>query len=209
MSDYPRTMAQEEHKFKEKPHWLDSFVKKTFGDPCRAHVLIKNDRNRYCINCDLAVCQYCIDSGSHNGHNILRLYRHVYQDVVPVSDMAHYIDCSKIQPYKCNKLWVLSLKPLPHNDSGSKADTKSTCDTCRRILSYPYLHRYCSLDCKVQAFSRKTKSSDPPFLTVRKRAAADDRESVAASTNPSITHEFKEGKRNRRRKGTPQRSPFF
>lgn len=99
-----KNFLQEEHKFKEKPPWLDSFVKKTFGDPCRVHVLIKNDRNRYCINCDLAVCQYCIDSGSHNGHNILRLYRHVYQDVVPVSDMAHYIDCSKIQVCDPNKL---------------------------------------------------------------------------------------------------------
>lgn len=88
---------QEEHRFQGKPAWLDSFLDKTFFDECSVHNLCKNDRNRYCINCNLALCQYCIASGSHNGHNILKLYRHVYKDVVPVGDMGNFIDCSKIQ----------------------------------------------------------------------------------------------------------------
>lgn len=95
---------QEEQRFPGKPAWLDLFLSKTFFDFCSVHDLCKNDRNRYCVNCDLAVCQYCIASGSHIGHNILKLYRHVYKDVVPVSDMENYIDCSNIQVRDQNKL---------------------------------------------------------------------------------------------------------
>lgn len=83
--------------FQGKPAWLDLFLSKTFFDSCSVHNLCKNDRNRYCVNCDSAACQYCIASGLHEGHNILKLYRHVYKDAVPVSDMENYIDCSNIQ----------------------------------------------------------------------------------------------------------------
>ncbi|KAK1371281.1 B box-type domain-containing protein [Heracleum sosnowskyi] len=200
---HSRSIQQEEHRFQGKPAWLDSFLSKTFFDICPVHDHCTNVRNRYCINCNLAVCQNCIASGSHNGHNILKLYRHVYKDVVSVNDMGNYIDCSKIQPYKCNKLWVFSLKPLPHKESGFQADAEHACDYCRRILSDPSLHRYCSLDCKVKAFSRKAKGSDPPFLAVRKRAAA-----ANDDENAAVNREAEEGKRNKR-KGTPLRAPLF
>lgn len=105
-----KTPFQEEHIFQGKPAWLDLFLSKTFFDLCSVHDLCKNDRNRYCINCNLALCQYCIASSSHNGHNILKLYRHVYKDVVPVRDMGNYIDCSKIQV--CDQIILLLSKFL-------------------------------------------------------------------------------------------------
>lgn len=80
-----------------KPVWLDLFLRRTFFDSCSVHKLSKNDLNKYCINCDLPVCRYCISSASHGEHKILKIYRHVYKDVVPLCDMEKHIDCSKIQ----------------------------------------------------------------------------------------------------------------
>ncbi|KAK1371272.1 hypothetical protein POM88_037364 [Heracleum sosnowskyi] len=122
--------------------------------------------------------------------------------------MGNYLDCSKIQPFKCNKMWVFSLKPMPHKESGSKADAENACESCRRILSHPSLHRYCCLECKVKVFSRKAKSSDPPFLAVRNRAAANDDENEAAASLLTVKGKAEEGKRNKR-KGNPQRAPLI
>ena len=56
------------HPFIGKPAWLDLFVDKTFFDVCSVHDFSKNYRNKYCINCDLALCQHCVTSYSHDGH---------------------------------------------------------------------------------------------------------------------------------------------
>ncbi|VVA39884.1 PREDICTED: PLATZ [Prunus dulcis] len=81
-------------------------------------------------------------SGAHRLHRILKIYRHVYRDVVSLAAMEKYIDCSQIQPYRCNKRLVISLSPLPHSGSISNIGA-------------------------VVAFSRKASDSDPPFLTVQ------------------------------------------
>ncbi|PQM40742.1 uncharacterized protein Pyn_06833 [Prunus yedoensis var. nudiflora] len=36
-------------------------------------------------------------SGAHRLHRILKVYRHVYRDVVSLAAMEKYIDCSQIQ----------------------------------------------------------------------------------------------------------------
>ena len=86
------------HPFLGNPAWLDLFLaKETFFDDCSVHDFSKYYKNRYCINCDLALCQQCITSGSHEGHNILKIYRLVYKNVVREDEMENYMDCTKIQ----------------------------------------------------------------------------------------------------------------
>ncbi|XP_016652280.1 PREDICTED: uncharacterized protein LOC103342528 [Prunus mume] len=125
----------------QKPEWLESFLGKTFFDDCLAHPIRKNELNKYCINCNKSACQYCTASGAHRLHRILKIYRHVYRDVVSLAAMEKYIDCSQIQPYRCNKRLVISLSPLPH--SGPISNIGAACETCRRRLTEPELFRYC------------------------------------------------------------------
>ncbi|XP_051133207.1 uncharacterized protein LOC127252881 [Andrographis paniculata] len=75
------------------------------------------------------------------------MYRHGYQNVVPLKELEALIDCTTIQNYRCNKKLVVSLTPLPHNGSGALNDKDEACHTCKRKLNYPY--QFCSLTCKV------------------------------------------------------------
>ncbi|XP_041998296.1 uncharacterized protein LOC121748136 [Salvia splendens] len=130
---------------------------------------------------------YCIISGEHCNHSILTIYRHVYQNVVPLCEMQFYIDCDKIQPYKCNKKWVVSLTPLPHNGSGLLIEGDGACYLCKRKLTDPDRFRFCSIACKVQ--SDIGEGMVEPY--VRK---------------PEVVQK---PNRKRGRKGVPHRAPFL
>ncbi|KAJ7960065.1 PLATZ transcription factor family protein [Quillaja saponaria] len=80
-----------------KPRWLEAFLRKTFVDSCAAYPVLWNELNKYCIKCDMPACQYCLSSGTHRDHRIIKIYRHVYKDVVTLGTMEKYIDCSQIQ----------------------------------------------------------------------------------------------------------------
>ncbi|XP_019193143.1 PREDICTED: uncharacterized protein LOC109187413 [Ipomoea nil] len=85
------------------PKWVESLTKKTFFGSCPVHDEL--ELNGYCIECDLAVCKHCIISSSsshHQQHNILKIYRHVYQDVVLFDEIKPYLDISKIQLEACS-----------------------------------------------------------------------------------------------------------
>ncbi|XP_027333426.1 uncharacterized protein LOC113848216 [Abrus precatorius] len=179
-----------------KPRWLEAFLKKTFFDSCTAHPFRRNELNKYCINCNLSVCQYCVSSGPHRNHKILKIYRHVYKDVVSLAAMEKYIDTSQIQPYKCNKRLVISLNPLPH--CGSAINTEASCDTCSRKLTDPDVYRYCSISCKVKAFLCKPNDSVPPFISLQSPPPQEKQEDAAEPQ-----------KVLNKRKGTPRRAPFF
>ncbi|KAL6497386.1 hypothetical protein OROGR_029315 [Orobanche gracilis] len=135
------------------PIWVDSFLEKIFFEKCPSHDSQKNELNRYCINCDASICRYCIAYGGHRNHRVLTIYRHVYQNVVPLSEMEMHINCDRIQPYKCNKKWVVSLNPLPHNGSGSLIEGDGACNICKRKLTDPDRFRFCSITCKLHAFT--------------------------------------------------------
>ncbi|PIN15467.1 hypothetical protein CDL12_11881 [Handroanthus impetiginosus] len=132
------------------PTWLGYFLEKKFFQKCPIHDLQKNECNRYCITCDEPLCKYCIKDGHHNDHKILTIYRHVYQDVVRLDDMENHMNCDKIQPYKCNKKWVVSLNPLPHKGSWSRIEGDGACKFCKRNLTNPQTNRFCSIACKVK-----------------------------------------------------------
>ncbi|XP_060672214.1 protein RGF1 INDUCIBLE TRANSCRIPTION FACTOR 1-like [Ziziphus jujuba] len=81
----------------QQPEWLQAFLERTFFDTCVAHPIRRNELNKYCINCNASACQYCMSSGAHRHHRVLKIYRHVYKDVVSLGSMEKYIDCSQIQ----------------------------------------------------------------------------------------------------------------
>ncbi|XP_047312804.1 protein RGF1 INDUCIBLE TRANSCRIPTION FACTOR 1-like [Impatiens glandulifera] len=146
----------------ERVEWLNRFLARTFfGSSCR----------------------HCIDAGYHLQHKQFKIYRHVYKDVVVLSDMKNYLDCSQIQAYKCNQHLVIALKPLPH--SGAHINDETACTTCKRRLLDPSSNSFCSISCKVHGFFTKEKYSDSPFLSL-----------------PS------EKKEKRPRKVTPHRAPL-
>ncbi|KAK6266967.1 hypothetical protein QUC31_017804, partial [Theobroma cacao] len=180
----------------EKPEWLEAFLQRTFFDSCSVHPIRRNEKNRYCINCDTSACQYCMTCTTHRHHKILKIYRHVYKDVVSLAAMEKYIDCAEIQPYKCNKRLVIALNPLPHCGPTSKNET--SCDICNRRLAEPDMHRYCSISCKVIAFERKSSDSAPPFLSIQSPNKEKRKELLLKTEQPK-----------HKRKGIPQRAPFF
>lgn len=83
--------------FNQKPEWLDTFLQRTFFGSCLIHQVRRNELNKYCVNCDLSACQYCVSLGPHKNHKLLKIYRHVYKDVVSLGAMEKYMDCSRIQ----------------------------------------------------------------------------------------------------------------
>ncbi|GAB2299181.1 hypothetical protein Dimus_033253, partial [Dionaea muscipula] len=147
------------------PKWLDFFLQKTFFDSCTVHEIRRNEKNKYCINCNASVCQYCVTLGPHHKHKLLKIYRHVYKDVVPLDEIEEHLDCTAIQPYRCNRQLVIALTPLPH--SGSKPDDEATCEICKRRLVDATVYSYCSISCKVEAYFRKQDDSTPPFLLLK------------------------------------------
>ncbi|KAI5660630.1 hypothetical protein M9H77_19953 [Catharanthus roseus] len=173
------------------PAWLEVFLKKTFFGACSDHKLQKNELNMYCLTI-----------GLHNNHKLLKIYRHVYQDVVPLKAMEEHIDCSNIQPYKCNKKWIVAMNPLPHCNSGAHIDRDLSCFVCQRKLMDPARHRYCCIACKlssqelVEALTRERKGLDSFFSAI---------DTLTAESETTIA---KENKRKRRRKGIPIRAPL-
>ncbi|GFP87481.1 hypothetical protein PHJA_000891800 [Phtheirospermum japonicum] len=131
------------------PKWVESFLQKPFFERCTNHEFQKNELNRYCITCDASLCKYCIIHDSHTGHSILTINRYTYQNVVPLSEMEVYIDCEKIQPYKCNKKAVVSLNPLAHNGSDLPVKGRGNCYVCKRKLADGGRFLFCSIACKV------------------------------------------------------------
>lgn len=88
----------------KKPRWLSLLLKSTFFGLCQHHgELKKSEVNTYCLDCGKSMCPHCWSSLSpapgnpHDGHRFLQIRRYVYQDVVRVSDLQKYVDCSKVQ----------------------------------------------------------------------------------------------------------------
>ncbi|KAK1371290.1 PLATZ transcription factor family protein [Heracleum sosnowskyi] len=166
----------------------------------------------YCIDCDLPICKHCFSpSGSCGGHKTLRIYRHVYKDAVVGKDLKDLIDRSKIQLYKCNKNRIMVLHPLDNKKKDQEvAETSTGCDICKRILLNPAVYRYCSIECKVKAFLRKGKATDPPFLELGAAAAADRDGAKEARITDAVEAEIVKttatAERKKKRKGVPHRA---
>lgn len=187
------------HK-KQKPAWLDSFLRTDFLGACLIHEGRKSELNVYCINCDSGMCESCVSADAHSNHKKLQIYKHVHKDVVLLADMQKHIDCSQIQPYRCNGKKVLAVNPLPH--SGRELNSGEMCKVCHRIIFKPSIYTYCSISCKVAAVSTNLTSSDPPYLAPKKPKKK-------PPPKPSVNKTQSPPKRVNKRKGVPSRAPFF
>ncbi|OIW04439.1 hypothetical protein TanjilG_32631 [Lupinus angustifolius] len=211
-----------------EPRWLEVFLKESFFGTCKAHRRKRNELNRYCINCNVSACGHCVLSDRHVDHKILKVHRYVYKDVVSLSAMEEHIDCSEIQPYKCNKQLVISPNPLPYSGP-AQLDDEETCNICSRKLTEPDLYRYCSISCKVKAVQRKADDSAPPFILIpnpqeiqeetsksQNERTSEPQNEETSEPQPEETSEPQpeetskpQSLRKRKRKGIPHRAPFF
>ncbi|KAK9950973.1 hypothetical protein M0R45_006436 [Rubus argutus] len=176
----------------EKPEWIGGFLEEASLIAASAHPIRGSQLNRYCTTCKLSGCQYCMTAGRrHRHHKILKIYRHVYQDAVLLSEMEKHLDCSQIL---CNQLLVIAVKPLPHLGG----PTKSRCKTCSRRVTRPY--RYCCLDCQVEALSSKSSGSSSAARFLGNHTSPN---MVNKKRAPKPEHSLN------KRKGKPSRAPFF
>eukprot|EP00249_Psilotum_nudum_P008954 c21613_g1_i2 orf=402-1166(-) len=129
-----------------KPVWLEALLcEKFFAACCRHTSFRKNEKNIYCIDCSVGICQHCLSN--HCAHRLLQIRRYVYHDVIRLQDIQKLLDCSQVQTYIINSARVVFLnqRPQPRPSKGAG----NICDTCERSLQDAY--RYCSVACKVDA----------------------------------------------------------
>ncbi|KMZ69624.1 PLATZ transcription factor family protein [Zostera marina] len=180
------------------PKWLNSVLGEPFFTLCEDHKdCRKNEKNIYCLDCDARICQnclVCLDSSkySHLQHNLLRIRRYVYQDVIRIQDLHKFMDCTKIQSFTVNAAKVILLNPKKKNKTTDYSFKDfHGCANCRRIISHPNL--YCSISCKVTRLDKFDNVCTSNLL-----ASTD-------SDNLPINGSF----RKRKRKGIAIRSPLF
>lgn len=136
--------------FPQRPVWLQALLSEKFFSACGRHVASKkNERNIYCVDCSLGICQHCLST--HSSHRLLQIRRYVYHDVIRLQDIQNLVDCALVQTYIINSARVVFLnqRPQPRPSKG----LGNTCETCERSLQDAY--RYCSVACKVDAVVEK------------------------------------------------------
>eukprot|EP00250_Pteridium_aquilinum_P007158 c16939_g1_i1 orf=433-1338(-) len=137
----------------QKPAWLEGLLSEKFFSPCGSHSTYKkNERNIYCLDCSLAICQHCLPYHPHP-HRLLQVRRYVYHDVIRMQDIQKLVDCALVQPYIINsaKVVFLNQRPQPRPSKGQG----NMCETCERSLQDSY--KYCSVACKVEAVVKQGK----------------------------------------------------
>lgn len=135
-----------------KPLWLEALLAEKFFAACTKHAASKkNDRNIYCLDCSVGICQHCLSD--HSPHGLLQVRRYVYHDVIRLHDIQKLVDCSQVQTYIINSARVVFLnqRPQPRPSKG----LGNACETCDRSLQDAY--RYCSVACKVDAVYKRGK----------------------------------------------------
>ncbi|KAK5770327.1 B-box type zinc finger ncl-1 [Gossypium arboreum] len=215
-----------EFYLKDKTDWLIPLLQTEFFGPCSDHRdLRKNEKNVFCIDCNLEFCRHC---KVHSQHLSLQICKYVYQDVVRLQDMQKHIDCSRIQTYKINGEKAVHLNPRPQAKDAkpsTKSKTGAACEACGRYLQDPP-NRFCSIACKVSAVqpgnrtekiklpirefphvSWKYNKNSPEISTEEKQSSLSSTD-VSEETKTWVTKSLlKPRKRVKKRKGIPHRAP--
>ncbi|XP_022727211.1 uncharacterized protein LOC111283079 [Durio zibethinus] len=212
---------------KKKTDWLTSLLQIEFFGSCSDHQdLRKNEKNVFCIDCNLEFCRHC---KAHSQHRSLQICKYVYQDVVRLQEIQKHLDCSKIQTYKINGEKAVHLNPRPQAKDAkpsTKSKTGAACEACRRYLQDPP-NRFCSISCKVSAVDVKPKDqSDKMELLMQEfpdlswkdnqksEISTEEKQSSLSSTDVSeetktwVSTSLKPRKRVNKRKGIPHRAPL-
>ncbi|XP_066309066.1 protein RGF1 INDUCIBLE TRANSCRIPTION FACTOR 1-like [Miscanthus floridulus] len=210
----------------EVPSWLELLLATQFFTICTTHFLAtRNECNLFCTQCEAApraLCCHC-RSCDHSTHRVIQIRRSSYHDVVRVSDIGDILDIRDVQTYIINSARVVFLNERPQlRSSGvsiSKASSSSShnCKMCGRALLGAF--RFCSLGCNLKGIK---EDMDMPVM-VESRLEYGGKDIVTSNDNVgSSTASIKDScndnneeepppKRiaRHRRKGIPQRAPFF
>ncbi|KAL7605593.1 protein RGF1 INDUCIBLE TRANSCRIPTION FACTOR 1 [Lactuca sativa] len=136
--------------------WIVNLLESKFFGACIDHRnMRKNEKNVFCIDCNLCFCRHCVTAFKtrcHHHHRRLQICRYVYHDVVRLHDIQKHLDCSNIQTYKINGEKAVHLNPRPQQQKESKPIKSKIygtyCEACmRHIQDIP--NRFCSIACKV------------------------------------------------------------
>ncbi|XP_024019354.1 uncharacterized protein LOC21390182 [Morus notabilis] len=216
---------------KKKTDWLNALLHSKFFDSCVHHPdYRKNEKNLFCIDCNLGFCRHCVTA--HCLHRRLQICKYVYHNVVRLQDMQKHLDCSRIQTYKINGEKAVHLNPRPQSKD-AKPSTKSfcagSCEACGRYIQDPP-NRFCSIACKVSLVPLEPKDQSQNFITVPIPQYGDlsFKENCNSETNLSemesslslaesgeevhacwVSSALKPRKLLRKRKGIPFRAPLY
>ncbi|KAL1201107.1 Protein RGF1 INDUCIBLE TRANSCRIPTION FACTOR 1 [Cardamine amara subsp. amara] len=208
--------------------WLETLLKSEFFGICMDHkYLRKNEKNVFCIECNVEICRHCCNSETHLLHRRLQICKYVYQDVLRLLDIQHYFDCSEIQTYKINGEKAIHLNSRPQAKDArpsTKSKNGASCVTCKRYIQ-DRPNRFCSISCKISAASKKHKFCFSPSLEQKvlekehsnQEGSLEEKKSCTSSlTDVSEDSEvllsnfsLRPLKRILKRKGISRRSPFY
>ncbi|KAF7026152.1 hypothetical protein CFC21_038279 [Triticum aestivum] len=209
------------------PTWLELLLATQFFTICTNHLSsTRNECNLFCIDCEESkggFCYYC-RSRHHSTHRVIQIRRSSYHDVVRVAELKDILDISDVQTYVINSATVVFLNERPQHRgcgvSAIKASSSSyNCEICNRALLDPF--RFCSLGCNLKGIKEDMRTSVPIGDIIDYTRKDDDTDSSNTSgnsgnnegscsdadyckDNPSPPRVIRH-----RRKGIPQRAPFF
>ncbi|KXG23189.1 uncharacterized protein LOC110429887 [Sorghum bicolor] len=207
------------------PSWLELLLAAQFFTTCANHLLVsRNECNLFCTQCEAtptALCNHC-RSSDHSTHHVIQIRRSSYHDVVRVSEIEDILDISDVQTYVINSARVVFLNERPQLRASGvpicKAPSSSThsCETCNRALLGAF--RFCSLGCNLRGINMERSTpamvENNPQSDIKNHLTIDSVGSSTTSDKDSCNDNNNEEpppKRvaRHRRKGIPQRAPFF
>ncbi|XP_010502173.1 PREDICTED: uncharacterized protein LOC104779507 [Camelina sativa] len=148
--------------------WIDTLLNSEFFGICMNHkYLRKNEKNVFCIDCNVEICRHCCSTeAAHVLHRRLQICKYVYQDVLRLLDIQQYFDCSEIQTYKINGEKAIHLNSRPQAKDArpsTKSKNGASCVTCKRYIQ-DRPNRFCSISCKISSPSKKQNFCFSPRL---------------------------------------------
>nr|CDM86652.1 unnamed protein product [Triticum aestivum] len=209
------------------PTWLELLLATQFFAICTNHLSsTRNECNLFCIDCEeskAALCYYCC-SHHHSTHRVIQIRRSSYHDVVRVAELKDVLDISDVQTYVINSATVVFLNERPQQRgcgvSVVKASSSSyNCESCNRALLDPF--RFCSLGCNLKAIKEDMRTSIPTRDIIDYTRKDDDTDCSTTSGNTGNNEESCSDADycnerpspprviRHRRKGIPQRAPFY
>ncbi|KAM7463388.1 hypothetical protein LguiA_031509 [Lonicera macranthoides] len=210
--------------------WLSTLLHSKFFGSCVDHRhLRKNEKNVFCIDCNLCFCKHCISSSVHCLHRRLQICRYVYHDVVRLQDIQKFLDCSKIQTYKINGEKAVHLNPRPQSkeSKSSKSKNGAFCEACgRHIQDFP--NKFCSIACKVSTVVEMSKDQSHKLMSIpisefeelsfkenydTEENTSEKESSISAAESSEefqawVSSTLKPKKQANKRKGVPRRAPL-
>ncbi|KAJ0989951.1 hypothetical protein J5N97_008307 [Dioscorea zingiberensis] len=195
-------MEKEEGKW---PSWLEPLLRTTFFVPCKRHSdSPKMECNMFCLDCmNGALCSLCLSH--HRDHQAIQIRRSSYHDVIRVSEIQKVLDVTGVQTYIINSARVVFLNQRPQTRPGK--GISNACEVCDRSLVDSF--RYCSLGCKINAATSKSRRKIMKNGNAGEGEKSNDAalQGFSPATPPHSVNNNRH-RSSRRRKGIPHRAPF-